>query len=80
MAAMAQLKYGYYGPYIGSIFDIARILDSIHTAPWPRLRSIRLASTLNAPPSFHDPKSVLVLALPAIKSQFPRCTRWIPRH
>jgi hypothetical protein len=64
-SSTAQLKYGYYGPYIGSIFDIARIFDSIHTAQYqyiPALASAsgsRLALTLNAPPSFHDPKSVL---------------------
>jgi hypothetical protein len=70
----AQLKSGYYGPFIGSVFDIARILDSFHTAQYqyiPALSSARerqLALTLNAPPSFHDPKSVLVLALPAVES------------
>ena len=73
-SSTAQLKYGYYGPYIGSIFDIARIFDSIHTAQYqyiPALASAsgsRLALTLNAPPSFHDPKSVLVVALPAIEN------------
>jgi hypothetical protein len=73
-----QLKSGYYGPFIGSMFDIARIFDSIHTAQYqyfPALTSAqgrRLALTLNAPPSFHDPKSVLVVALPAIEApQFP---------
>ena len=73
-ANTTQLKSGLYGPYIGSIFDIARILDSIHTAQYqyiPALASARegrLALALNAVPSFHDPKSVLVLALPAIES------------
>ena len=67
------LRSGYYGPFIGSIFDIAKILDSFHTAQYqyfPALTSThgrRLALTLNAPPSFHDPKSVLVVALPAIE-------------
>ena len=73
-----QLKSGYYGPFIGSIFDIAKIFDSLHTAHYqyfPALTSAhgrQLALTLNAPPSFHDPKSVLVVALPAIGvPQFP---------
>jgi hypothetical protein len=72
-SATAQLKYGYYGPYIGSLFDIARIFDSIHTAQYqyiPALapaRDEQLALLLNAPPSFHDPKSVLVMALPAVE-------------
>jgi hypothetical protein len=69
-----QLKSGYYGPFIGSIFDIAKILDSLHTAQYqyiPALTSAhgrQVALTLNAPPSFHDPKSVLVVALPAIEA------------
>ena len=73
-----QFKSGYYGPFIGSIFDIARILDSLRTARYqyiPALTSMRgrqVALTLNAPPSFHDPMSVLVVALPAVEaSQFP---------
>lgn len=74
----AQLKSGYYGPYIGSLFDIARLLDSFHTAQYqyiPALASAheeRLGLVLNAAPSFHDPKSVLVMALPAVeRTQLP---------
>src|SRR5215469_3534748 len=73
-----QLKSGYYGPFIGSLMDIARLFDSFHTAKYqyiPALAAPRgreLALTLNAPPSFHDPKSVLVTALPAVEDpQFP---------
>jgi len=73
-----QLGYGYYSPYIASVMDIAKILDSLHTAQYqyiPALASARgneLDLTLNAPPSFHDPKSVLVVALPAIeRAQLP---------
>jgi hypothetical protein len=73
-----QLKSGYYGPFIGSIFDIAKILDSLHTAQYqyfPALTALhgrQVALTLNAPPSFHDPKSVLVVALPPVEpAQFP---------
>jgi hypothetical protein len=73
-----QLKSGYYGPFIGSIIDIAKILDSLHTARYqyfPALTSMQgreLALSLNAPPSFHDPKSVLVVAMPPIEApQFP---------
>jgi hypothetical protein len=74
----AQLKYGYYGPYIGSLFDIARLLDSFHTAHYQYIPALapssedRLSLLLNAAPSFHDPKSVLVMALPAIEhAQLP---------
>jgi hypothetical protein len=73
-----QLSYGYYSPYIASVLDIARILESFHTAQYeyiPALGSPKgdhVALTLNTPPSFHDPKSVLVVALPAVeKAQLP---------
>jgi len=69
-----QLRSGYYGPFIGSLLDIARLLDTFHTAQYqyiPALASPQgqeLKLTLNAPPSFHDPKSVLVIALPPIEA------------
>ena len=73
-----QLRYGYYSPYIASIMDIGRILGSLHTAQFqylpalPSAHADHLALTLNAPPSFYDPKSVLVTALPAIEeAQLP---------
>ena len=68
-----QLSYGYYSPYIASVLDIAKILDSFHTAQYqyiPALASAHgneLALTLNTAPSFHNPKSVLVVAMPAIE-------------
>jgi len=73
-----QLSYGYYSPYIASVLDIARIMDSFHVAQYqyiPALASTqgdKLALTLNAAPSFQNPKSVLVAALPAVeKPQLP---------
>jgi hypothetical protein len=69
-----QLSYGYYSPYIASVFDIARIMDSFRTAQYqyiPALTSPRgdkLALTLNTAPSFHSPQSVLVVALPAVET------------
>jgi hypothetical protein len=73
-----QLSYGYYSPYIASVLDIARILGSFHVAEYqyiPALasqRGDRLNLTLNTPPSFHDPMSVLVGALPAVEeAQLP---------
>jgi len=70
-----QLNYGYYSPYIASVLDIAKIFDSFRTAQYqyiPALSSPRgdtLSLTLNTPPSFHNPKSVLVAALPAVERQ-----------
>ncbi len=73
-----QLNYGYYSPYIASIFDIARIMESFHTAKYQYIPALatqsgdRLSLALNTPPSFYDPKSVLVAALPAVEqAQLP---------
>jgi hypothetical protein len=73
-----QLSYGYYSPYIASVLDIGRILASFHTAQYqyiPALATLKgeqLAMTLNTPPSFHNPKSVMVAALPAVEpAQLP---------
>jgi hypothetical protein len=68
-----QLGFGYYSPYIASVVDIARILDSFRTAQYQYIPALasqqgdKLALKLNAPPSFHDPKSVLVASLPAVE-------------
>ncbi len=74
-----QLKSGYYGPFIGSLLDIARLFDSFHTAKYQYIAALaspggrELALTLNAAPSFHDPKSVMVVALPPVEApQFPQ--------
>jgi hypothetical protein len=73
-----QLSYGYYSPYIASVLDIARIFDSFRTAQYQYIPALamqhgeQLALTLNAPPSFHNPKSVIVVALPAVEqAQLP---------
>ncbi len=68
-----QLSYGYYSPYIASVLDIAKIFDSFRTAQYqyiPALATARgdkLALALNTAPSFHNPQSVLVVALPAVE-------------
>jgi hypothetical protein len=73
-----QLSYGYYSPYIASVLDIARIMDSFHTAQYQYIPALaaphgdKIDLTLNTAPSFHSPKSVLVVALPAVEqSQLP---------
>ena len=73
-----QLRSGYYGPFIGTMLDIARLFDSFRTAHYQYIPALataqgrQVALLLNAPPSFHDPKSVLVMALPAVTAaQFP---------
>ena len=70
-----QLNYGYYSPYIASVLDIAKIFDSFRTAQYQYIPALgspvgdTLALTLNTPPSFHNPKSVIVTALPAVERQ-----------
>jgi hypothetical protein len=69
-----QLSYGYYSPYIASVFDIARIMDSFRTAQYQYIPALasphgdQLELTLNTAPSFHNPQSVLVVALPAVET------------
>jgi hypothetical protein len=73
-----QLSYttmagaGAYSPYIGAIVDTVRILGSLHTAHFQYIPALALPTTdslnlrLNMPPSFRNPKSVVVVALPPI--------------
>ena len=75
---MNQISYstlgggGAYSPYIGAIVDTARILASLHTAHFQYIPALALPTkdTLNlrlsVPPSFRDPKSVVVVALPPV--------------
>ncbi|MGH8504501.1 MAG: hypothetical protein ACRETM_00885 [Stenotrophobium sp.] len=73
VSATQQLGYGYYSPYVASVLDIAHILDSFTTAEYqyiPALATVhgdKLDLSLNTAPSFNDPKSVLVAALPAVE-------------
>jgi hypothetical protein len=73
-ARTPQLNSGYYSPYISSVIDLARLLDPFKRANYnyvPTLafqRDERMALRLNTPPSFQNPKSVLVAALPAIET------------
>ena len=72
-----QANYGYYSPYISSVIDIARILDSFHNAQYQYIPALAdqhddgLELKLNTPPSFHNPKSVIVIALPAVETSQP---------
>jgi len=69
---------GYYSPYVGAVVDLARIMGSLHTATYQYIPALavpkgdQLNLKLNNPPSFHTPKSVLVVGLPAVEAaQFP---------
>jgi hypothetical protein len=77
LSATPHADFGLYSPYIAAVMDIARLLDSLHTAKYqyiPALateRGERMQLVLNTAPSFHDPLSVLVAALPAIEPPQP---------
>jgi hypothetical protein len=80
---MNQLSYttmagaGAYSAYIGAIVDTARILSSLHTAHFQYIPALALPKAdslnlrLNMPPSFINPRSVVVVALPPIGSSRP---------
>ena len=75
---MNQLSYstmggaGAYSPYVGAIVDTAKILSQLHTAHYQYIPALALPTedTLNlrlsVAPSFRDPKSVVVVALPPV--------------
>ena len=75
---MNQISYssmagaGAFSPYVGAIVDTARILASLHTAHFQYIPALALPTKdtlnlrLNVPPSFRDPKSVVVVALPPV--------------
>jgi hypothetical protein len=65
---------GYYSAYVGAVVDMARVLDNLHTAEYQYIPALALPKQeqlnlrLNSPPSFHNPKSVLVVGLPAVEA------------
>jgi hypothetical protein len=80
---MNQVSYstlaggGEFSPYVGAILDTARILSSLHTAHFQYIPALALPTKdtlnlrLNVPPSFRDPKSVVVVALPPVSAAKP---------
>ncbi len=77
-AANTQLAGGgVYSAYVGTIVDFVHIMGSLHTAQYqyipaiafPQQQSLNLR--LNTPPSFHNPKSVIVIGLPSVQPTIP---------
>ena len=68
---------GIYSPYVGAIVDTAKILSSLRTAHFQYIPALALPTAdslnlrLNMPPSFRDPKSVVVAALPPVGNAVP---------
>ncbi len=81
LSATPQAGFGYYSAYVASVIDIVRLLGSVHTAHYQYIPALvteqgdQLSLLLNAAPSFHDPMSVLVVALAAIEPAQPPLLR-----
>jgi hypothetical protein len=77
LSATPTARGGYYSPYIGAVVDVVRILSTTHTALFQYIPALALPRKddlnlrLNNPPSFRNPKSVLVIALPPVHAAVP---------
>jgi hypothetical protein len=73
VSATQPLGAGVYSAYVGTVVDLIHIVSVLRTAQYqyipglsfPKDATIELK--LNAPPSFHNPKSVIVIGLPEIQ-------------
>lgn len=65
---------GGFSPYVGTVLDVARLMGNLHTAEYQYIPALALPARdelnlrLNSPPSFRNPKSVLVVGLPAVEA------------
>jgi hypothetical protein len=65
---------GFYSAYVGAVVDLAKLLGNIHTAEFQYIPALampkheQLNLHLNNPPSFRNPKSVIVVGLPAVEA------------
>jgi hypothetical protein len=72
LSATPQGGLGFYSPYIAAARDIIGLFSTIHTAKYQyipalaRLDGDAMNLVLNSAPSFHNPKSVMVTALPIV--------------
>lgn len=69
---------GLYSAYVGAVVDLVHLVSTLHTAKYQYIPGLSfpqgstLNLKLNAAPSFHDPKSVIVIGLPGIqKAKLP---------
>jgi len=68
---------GLYSAYVGAVVDLVRVMSGLHTAHYQYIPAIAfpdgesLNLRLNTPPSFNNPKSVIVIGLPAIQVSVP---------
>lgn len=65
-------RSGYYSAYVGAVVDVVRILGTAHSAQYQYIPALSLPKQdalnlrLNYPPSFRNPKSVIVIGLPLV--------------
>ena len=78
---------GNYSAYVGAIVDLVRLTSTLHTAQYQYIPAIAFPENdslnlrLNTPPSFHNPKSVIVIGLPAVqKAVLPPLRPAEPNH
>lgn len=68
---------GLYSAYVGAVVDLVHLVSSLHTAQYQYIPGLSFPSDdtlnlkLNAPVSFHNPKSVIVVGLPAVQKSAP---------
>ena len=68
------LDGGNYSTYVGTLIDLVRLVSLLHTAQYQYIPAISfpqgstLNLRLNAAPSFNNPKSVIVIGLPAVQA------------
>src|ERR1700730_1541563 len=73
LSATPTARGGYYSAYVGAVVDVVRILGSAHTAQYQYIPALSLPKKddlnlrLNSAPSFRNPKSVIVIALPLLR-------------
>ncbi len=68
---------GYFSPYVGAVVDVVRLMSTLYTAAYQYIPALsspekdELNLKLNAPPSFRNPKSVIVVGLPSVGLSTP---------
>lgn len=76
-SATSMAGGGLYSAYVGAIVDLVRLTSNLHTAQYQYIPAIAFPQAealnlrLNAAPSFHNPKSVIVIGLPSIQTAVP---------
>jgi hypothetical protein len=77
VSATAAAGAGLYSPYIGVVRDLARVLGAFSNPQFSYLPTLAVVNgpvaslRLNTAPSFSKPKSVMVMAMPAIGADSP---------